>query len=477
MPIERSAAWKALSACARSVGRTRSGVGKSATHADLDGLITLDFSNQYVNPVVLRGLLGLARARGLKGQIAAMMAGAAVNFTEQLPALHPALRGTRMARLPFSLHKKIRADRDRFLNFAGQVRTGSITGAGKRRFTDVINVGMGGSESGACLLARALEEASDTPVRVHFVGDADGGGLCSLLPGLNAETALFIIASKSFATTETLADAAVARAWIESRLGRAAFPKHFAAVSAQPRRMREWGIAAARQFRIREGTGGRFSLWSAMGLAAAVRIGSCAFQALLDGAHRADVHFKSAPYARNLPVLLALLDLWNFNFNGIQSKAILPYDFRLRNLVPYLMQLEMESLGKTIGSDGRKIGVRACVPVWGDLGWRARHSFFQMLLQGGERAAVDLVLVKSAGNARGGGAAARAHSRLFACGRRGDHPHERIPGAVPHGILTAEQLTPVHLGALIAVFEHKIFAQAALCDVNPFDQPGVESLK
>ena len=450
--------------------------GNFAVRFDGGGM-TLDLSNQSIDDSALRALLNFARARQLKDEIAAMMSGEKVNFTERLPALHPALRGTIMTQISPKLRGQIADERKRFLNFAHRLREGEIVGARGNRFCDVVNIGMGGSESGARLIATALEN-SNSPVRAHFVGDADGGGIKKTLAQLHPETTFFIISSKSFATKETLADADAARGWIKSKLGDAASKKHFVGVSAKPNPMREWGIAAANQFCIWGGVGGRFSAWSAMGLAAAIHIGESSFNELLDGANRADKHFKNAPLARNLPVLLALADIWNFNFNGAQSKVILPYDFRLRNLIPYLMQLEMESLGKTLNRKGEKANLRICAPVWGDLGWRARHSFFQMLLQGGGGASADIISVKKGiDDSRGIPQIVGAHSRLFSRGKRDDNPHLEISGGLAHSILTLDELTPRNLGALMAVFEHKIFAQGALCGINPFNQPAVEGAK
>jgi len=499
-PPERTAAWKELQRRAREMrgrmhGRMgaapRSGGGRNGRlRLALPGILAFDYSRQCLDGGALAALCALARARELPRRIAALFRGEAVNFTERLPALHPALRAARPQR-------KIAAERRRFLAFAQKVRCGGIRGAGGRRFAAAVNIGIGGSELGAKMALCALEGApgtagnigdnaatgSEQALAAHFASGLDGGRLAALLPHLVLEQTLFVVASKSFATRDTMLNAELARRELGRRLSEAALRKHFAAVSANLSAMRAFGIAPSRRFRIFPGVGGRFSLWSAMGLIVALRHGTVAFEQLLAGAREMDRHFRTAPIARNLPVVAALLDLWNVNLAGAQSRVVLSYDYRLRQLAPYLAQLEMESLGKTATRDGTPAALAACVPVWGGSAFDARHSFFQMLHQGRAPFAAELVVV--AAPAPGETQArrrevlrmARRHSERFAGGRDDADPHRRFPGARPHSVIRLAELSPRSLGGLLAFYEHKVFALGALYGINPFDQRAVDSGK
>jgi len=487
-PPERTAAWKELQRRALELhgrhGQAGGGGRSGRLRLALPGILSFDYSRQCLDGGALAALCALARARELPRQIAALFRGEAVNFTERLPALHPALRAARPQR-------RIAAERRRFLAFAQKVRCGGIRGAGGRRFAAAVNIGIGGSELGAKMALCALEGAAgggtntggERTLAAHFASGLDGGQLAALLPHLVPERTLFVVASKSFATRDTMLNAELARRELGRRLSEAALRKHFAAVSANASAMRAFGIAPSRRFRIFPGVGGRFSLWSAMGLIVALRHGTAAFEQLLAGARDMDRHFRTAPIARNLPVVAALLDLWNVNLAGMQSRVVLSYDYRLRQLAPYLAQLEMESLGKTATRDGTPAGLAACGPVWGGSAFDARHSFFQMLHQGRAPFAAELVLV--AAPAPGETQArrrevlrmARRHSERFAGGRDDADQHRRFPGARPHSVIRLARLTPRSLGGLLAFYEHKVFALGALCGINPFDQRAVDSGK
>ena len=445
----------------------------------LDGL-ELDLSGQRLDAEVLHALLALARQRKLKTAIRALLTGERVNFTERRAALHAAARGTPAARVP-DFHRRLRRERERTYAYAHAVRSGAVRGQTGRRFSDVVNLGIGGSEWGTRLVTHALESPTlrkGTPngaPRVHFVSGLDPAELKRLLAVADPERTLFLVCSKSFTTAETLLNAAAARDWLTHRLGKPAFRRHFAGVSAEPGRMRAFGLAPARCFRIWPSIGGRYSLWSAMGLAAVLSCGPEAFERMLEGAQRMDRHFRNAPLVANLPVLLGLTDIWNIDFLGIASRVILPQDDRLRDLPAYLMQLEMESLGKTATRDGLQADYPTGQAVWGDLGYRARHSFLQFLHQGSGAFAADLAIVEGVGKERQAmNHRISALSRLFVGGRKNRDPHRRYPGNRPHSVLRLRRLTPRLLGMLLALYEHKVYVQSAIWDIDAFDQHAVD---
>ncbi len=463
--------------------------------------LTLDFSRQRMTGETLAALVELAAERHLDDWIGHLFAGAPVNNTEQRPALHMALR--RQSDEPLmvdgqDLMPAVRAELSRVLAFAEAVRGGDHRGHGGQRITDVVNIGIGGSDLGLVMVDAALARFRGDGPCTHYVSNIDGSRLSDLLERLDPETTLFIICSKSFSTLETQLNADAARRWFVERCSSAAIGRHFAAVSVNAEAMDRFGIDPQLRFRIWDWVGGRYSLWSAVGLAVAIAIGREQFTALLAGAATMDEHFRSAPCADNLPALLGLLGVWNQNFLGCTSHAVLPYDERLHRLPGFLQQLEMESNGKSVTRDGTSVGYPTGTVIWGEPGSNAQHSFFQLLHQGTARVSMDFVAPISASGPAcdqhlAGLANMLAQAEAFARGysieqaraalsSAGHSPaeverlaaHKTHPGNRPSSILLLEGLTPDSLGALIALYEHKVFVQSVIWGINPFDQWGVE---
>lgn len=453
--------------------------------------LLLDYSKNLVVPETLDLLLALARERELAAQIADLLAGKRVNSTEKRAAWHTALRAGGSA--PAEVRKTLAAMRE----LAAALRAGQLRGADNRAITDVVSLGIGGSALGPALVVEACAPDAPTP-RVHFV-TTPGEALMRTLAALNAATTLFIVQSKSFSTQETLLNAQAARAWLQDRLGSQAVGAHFAAVTAREDAARDFGVPAARIFPVWDWVGGRYSLWSAVGLPAMIATGAEAFDELLAGAAAMDRHFAQAPPERNLPVLMALTGLWHANFFGMGSRAVIPYTPELALLPAWLQQLEMESLGKSVNRRGKPLRHDSGAVLWGGAGTEGQHAYFQMLHQGTRAVPVDFIACCSPRDPamndthavmlancfaqsallmqgvpaeetmvalRAGGTSAREAARLA--------PHQALPGNRPSSTLLLESLTPRSLGALLALYEHRTFVQSALWDINAFDQWGVE---
>ena len=376
------------------------------------------------------------------------------------------------SRLAPAASGRIQRQQNHFLDLAGQLRNGMLRSAENLPCTHVVHIGAGGSRNGMILVDRALQNESTR--RSVFFPDPATDDLSRLLPGLDPQRTFFIIASKSFRTPEVLAAARQAGDWLQQQGGRRA-QRQMMAVSADRKGMHEFGITGNRQILIDRAIGGRYSLWSGMSLAIAWRHGTASFRHLLAGARAMDQHFAATAFHKNLPVLAALADIWNRNFLHLPQRILLSYDHRLDGLMPYLMQLEMESLGKRTGRDGSVLPYHTGAAVWGDLGQRARHSFYQLLHQGNADYAAELITV-AAGN-RSGNSATNTVSSIsgqLAHGRRSATAHHRYPGRRPHRITSLSVLSSRTLGLLLAFYEHKVYAQAALWGINPFDQPAVE---
>lgn len=449
--------------------------------------LSLEYGRQRVDAPVLAELLAWARARGLRSRFQELMAGAEVNG--RLPALHTAQRGTPAARDP-GISRRMQEQLHKALEFADAVRKRQERGVTGEFFTDVVNLGVGGSEQGPRLLVEALGRTGPT---IHFISGPDGLALERLLANLDPRRTLFIVASKSFSTWETLLNARAARDWLQAGLGAGATATHMVGVSAAGGAMRDFGLR--RCFRIEPSIGGRYSVWSAMGLAGAISIGARAFRAFLAGGRAMDQQVLKAPLARNPAVLMALLDAWNIQFLGVASRVMLVFDERLSMLVPYLGQLEMESLGKNAAVRSGLTGIEpvaspaadaagihgSAVPLWGGLAHAARHSYFQLLYQGHASFTADLVLVRKAARpslqARRDELLRRAGkcSELLAHGRRGGS--QSCPGGRAHNLLWLDALTPRALGQLLALYEHKVYALSALWELNPFNQPFVDAVR
>lgn len=429
----------------------------------LDDLL-LDLSKEKIDVDALAALLELARATDVAGQRDAMFAGAPVNWTEDRAALHMALRGGAAA--PDG--DDVFAETTRFLDFAAEVRQGP--------YDDVVNLGIGGSDLGPAMAVRALAPDHDGP-RVQFVSNLDGAHLADTLKHLDPARTLVIVASKSFTTLETMTNARAARAWLG---GHAAV--NMAAVSANIEACAGFGIANERVFGFHDWAGGRFSLWSAIGLPLAIAIGPEKFREMLAGAAAMDRHFREAPAASNLPMLLGLIGIWRRNAMGWPTVALIPYDQRLSRFPAHIQQLEMESNGKRTNREGRTLEWSTAPVIWGEPGSNAQHSFFQMLHQGTDVIPVDFIV-----SAEPRGAPADQHELLaanclaqsaaLAFGREGADdlpPHRAFAGDRPSTTILQRRLDAFSLGRLLALYEHKVFVMGAIWGINPFDQFGVE---
>ncbi len=463
-----------------------------------------DFSRQPIDSAVLNALLALVDECGVLTQRAAMFAGENVNTTEHRPALHTALRALTgaAANVPLMINgadvrPQIRAQLDRVKTFSDAIRRGKIRGASDQQFTDVVNLGIGGSLLGPEFICSALTKFADGP-RVHFVSNVDGAHLEDTLATLNPATTLFTVTSKTFTTDETLTNARSAIAWVTAHLGADAIPKHFVAVTAAPKLAVEHGYPATHIFEFNDWVGGRFSLWSSVGLPIALACGFECFAALLRGAEAMDQHFVQARAAENLPIMLALVGIWNRNFQHMGSHVVLPYAQRLSILPNHLQQLEMESTGKSVDLDGNRVDYHTCPIIFGQAGTNGQHSFHQLLHQGTDKSSADIVLI-----ARPESALKEHHEKLLANGiaqadafwqgksfktifaelestiadeaeRRKIAMHRVHPGGRPVTMLVMPTVDAFNLGALVALYEHKVFVQGVIWNINPFDQWGVE---
>jgi glucose-6-phosphate isomerase len=446
--------------------------------------LLVDWSKQLVTDDTPRLLGALARECELESWVKRMFAGERVNSSENRAALHVALR----ADTPIALDgRDATADARSVLaamsRFVRGVHAGRVRGASARKFTDVIHIGIGGSDLGPRLACEALAPYARAQPRLHFVSNVDGAALAAVTARLDPAATLVVIASKTFTTGETLANARSARAWLESRLrGKAA--RHLCAVTAAPARAAEFGVPAERVFRIWDWVGGRYSLWSAIGLPVALAAGMGRFDELRAGARAMDEHFAGAPPARNLPFALGLIEVWNATFRGAASRAVVPYDERLRLLPAYLQQLEMESCGKHVTRDGERVDYPTAPVTWGSAGTDGQHAYFQWLHQGTQAAPVEFIACCRPRHRL------RAHHDLLianclaqaealAFGTTGADaaalpPQRELEGNRPSTCILLDELTPRALGALLALYEHKVFVQSVIWDVNAFDQWGVE---
>jgi len=435
--------------------------------------VLLDLSHERIDQEVLAALIELLEQANVREGLAAMWAGEPINNTEHRAALHVALRQPKGAGIGgVALEAEVFVERERMLAFAEWVRTSG-------RYDRVVNLGIGGSDLGPAMAVQALKAFTSDAVKVEFVSNVDGCALHDVLEVADPARTLFIICSKTFTTQETLANAETARQWVAKHRGVDQIPEHFAAVSVNAQAMDAFGVHPERRFKLWDWVGGRYSVWSSVGLALAIAIGSENLDAFLAGAHAMDEHARSAPWAQNLPALLAAVGVWNSNFLNISTVAVLPYTDRLARFPAFLQQLEMESNGKSVRATGEALQWPTAPVVWGEPGNNAQHSFFQMLHQGTLRSALEFIVVKASpvGNAAQQTLAntnALAQIESFTVGQGGDDPHRRHEGNRPLAVLMLEQLSPVTLGALIALYEHKVYVQSLLWGINAFDQFGVE---
>ncbi len=454
----------------------------------------LDYSKHRANGETLRLLTALARQCGLRERIDAMFAGERINPSEDRAVLHTALRAPRDARVELEgrdVVPDVHAVLERMASFAEQLRSGAWRGHGGRPIRNLVNLGIGGSDLGPRMACQALRAHAQRELSLRFVANVDPVDLAEALYGLDPAETLFVVCSKTFTTVETLTNARAARAWCLAGLrDEAAIARHFVAVSTNQEEVARFGIDPANAFGFWDWVGGRYSLWSAVGLSLMVSIGPAHFRAFLAGARAMDEHFRTAPFEQNLPVLLALLGIWYRNFLGAQSHAVLPYAQALELLPSYLQQLDMESNGKSVDLAGRPLGVGSGPVVFGQPGTNGQHAFHQLLHQGTLLVPADLVVFARSAAPLGSQhellvANALAQAEALAFGRDPAElaaagvpaelrPHRSFPGNRPTSLLLAPELSPAALGGLLALYEHKVAAQGAIWNLNSFDQWGVE---
>lgn len=459
--------------------------------------IHLDFSKHRINHDTMTLLMQLAREQHLEQRVQAMYQGEPINTTEQRQVLHVALR-TQCGALPDHMADVCRVN-EQMTRFVAAVHTGEWRGHTGERITDVVNIGIGGSDLGPMMVTRALTPFHKPGIKAHFVSNVDASDLCETLKALNPATTLFVIASKTFTTTETLTNARSARDWLLADLKHeSAVAKHFVAVSVNVEKVKAFGIAEDNVFPMWDWVGGRYSLWSAIGLPIALACGMEHFNALRAGAADMDAHFAGTPLEKNLPVILALLGVWYVNFWDAQSHAILPYDHYLSAFTKYIQQLDMESNGKNAYLDGGYLEHHTGPVIWGEVGTNGQHSFHQLLHQGTRLVPVDFIVSLTSHHPLGdhhsqlfanclsqsralmlGKSTAQAAAEFEAMGYTPEQAkqlahHKVMPGNRPSSTLVLERLTPQSLGALIALYEHKIFVQSVIWGINAFDQWGVE---
>ena len=451
--------------------------------------IFLDYSKNHITDKTMELLLALANRANLMEQRARMFRGEKINFTEQRAVWHVMLRDFDDA--PNKVSSMVQQELNRIAAFVKSVHDGKWHGYSGKHITDVVHIGIGGSDLGPAMVAQALKPYH-THLRVYFVSNMDATDIVDTLISLNHETTLFLIASKTFTTQETIANALAAKNWLLSRAGdhnENAIKKHFLGITASPTKAVEFGIAEENIFPFWDWVGGRFSLWSSIGISVALATGMQNFYELLSGAQEMDRHFKTAPMESNLPIILALLGIWNINFLGASSNAIIPYDQSLRLFPSYLQQLEMESNGKSVNMDGLSISYKTAPVIWGAVGTNSQHSFHQLLMQGTSLIPVDFIVPLNSHNPLGNHhlmlyANCIAQSQALMLGRPEKElaaqttpllaKHQTINGNVPSNTLVLKQVTPRTLGSLIALYEHKVFVQGIIWQINSFDQWGVE---
>ncbi|HEX7936359.1 MAG TPA: glucose-6-phosphate isomerase [Paraburkholderia sp.] len=454
------------------------------------GGLAADFSKNRITDETLKLLVQLAREAGVEKRRDAMFAGEVVNPTEGRAALHTALRASN-PNAPF--HAEVQAERAKMAAFAEQVRGGAWTGYTGKRIRHVVNIGIGGSDLGPKMVVHALHHLSAPEIATHFVSNVDGADLYNVMQQIDPEETLAIIVSKTFTTLETMTNARSLRDWfIEKGCPENALARHFVGVSANPAEVVKFGIAKENVFEMWDWVGGRYSLWSAVGLSIMIAIGPQQFGELLAGANDMDEHFRTAPLEKNLPVLLGMIGIWYRNFFGSQSYLVAPYSEALHFLPSYLQQLEMESNGKSARLDGAMVDYPTSAVTWGEPGTNGQHAFFQMLHQGPTIVPIDFIAVLTPEHPLVSHhpkllANCFAQSEALMLGRTLDEakkvagpdkpelaPHLVFPGNRPTSTLLVDALTARSLGALIALYEHKVLVQASVWNINPFDQWGVE---
>ncbi len=464
--------------------------------------LSLDYSKNRLNDTTLKLLFELADDCSLKEKIEAMFKGEKINTTEKRAVLHTALRSLNDAEIlldNMEVLKSVRSVLKRMRAFSDSVRSGKRLGYTNQVITDIVNIGIGGSDLGALMVCTALKRYGHPRLKMHFVSNVDGTQILDVLEKINPASTLFIVASKTFSTQETLTNALTARKWFVERSGdEKHIAKHFVAVSTNKEAVQQFGIDEHNMFEFWDFVGGRYSLWSAIGLSIMIYLGKKNFNALLKGAYLMDEHFRNAPFESNLPVLMGLIGVWYINFFQSKSHLIAPYDQYLRHFPKFIQQLDMESNGKRISKKGETIPYDTCPVVWGDMGINAQHAFFQLLHQGTHLIPIDFIAsLDKKPNAKGhheilfsnvlaqaqafmkGKSYEEALGELLSKGLDKDEAkdlaHHRVFfGNRPSNILLLEKISPSNIGALVALYEHKVFVQGVIWDINSFDQWGVE---
>ena len=506
--LTQSTAWQALSAHHAAIKPLQMRRMFQDDPARFDkfsvqlGSLFFDYSKNRINAETIKLLVALAEQAGLPDHVRRMFGGEKINSTERRAALHTALRNRSNQAVNVN-GKNVMPDVQRVLglmrSFSDAVRSGKHLGHTGKAIRDIVNIGIGGSDLGPLMVCEALKPYGNEKLRAHFISNIDSSHLSQTLKKLDAETTLFIVSSKTFTTQETLTNARSARAWLVEKLGaEQAVAKHFAAVSTNLEATAKFGINPSNVFEFWDWVGGRYSLWSATGLPIALYVGMDKFEELLGGAYAMDEHFRNAPLDKNIPVLMGMFGIWYGNFFGASSNAVLPYDQYLHRFPAYLQQLDMESNGKRVDRDGNTVDYDTGMVVWGEPGTNGQHAFYQLIHQGTRMIPADFLAPIHSQNPLGehhaillancfaqtealmvGKTAEEARAELEAQGLQGEVleallPHKVFPGNKPTNTLLFDKLDPHTLGMLIALYEHKVFVQSVVWNINPFDQWGVE---
>jgi glucose-6-phosphate isomerase len=500
-PLTKRPAWKALTAHYKKVQGLhlrkifatdpKRGERMTATAAGL----FLDYSKNRATSETLKLLFKLAEESGLRARIDAMFSGEKINITENRAVLHVALRAPKGASILVdgqNLVPEVHAVLDKMTGFANRVRSGAWQGHTGKRIKNVVNIGIGGSDLGPVMAYEALKHYSERSLTFRFVSNVDGADFVEATHDLDPAETLFIVSSKTFTTQETMTNAQSAREWLLNGLGgdAKAVAKHFAAVSTNAEKVSTFGIDTANMFGFWDWVGGRYSMDSAIGLSTMLAIGPDNFRAMLDGFHQMDEHFRTAPFEKNLPVLMALLSVWNTDFLGAETVAVLPYEQYLKRFPAYLQQLTMESNGKHVTLDGKPVDYQTSPIYWGEPGTNGQHSFYQLIHQGTRLIPCDFIAFAHALTPLGRHhdillANVFAQAEALAFGKTSAEvkaegtanslvPHRVFEGNRPSNTILADRLTPGVLGKLVALYEHSVFTQGAIWNINSFDQWGVE---
>jgi glucose-6-phosphate isomerase len=500
-PLTQRPAWKALAAHHKQIEKLplrklfAEDAKRGRRFTAEAGRLFLDFSKNCITDQTVKLLLQLAGESGLRGKMDAMFSGAKINITENRAVLHVALRAPKDENLPVGgkdVVPEVHAVLDRMAEFSNYVRNGEWKGHTGKRIKNVINIGIGGSDLGPVMAYEALKHYSERSLTFRFISNVDGTDFLEAVRDLDPAETLFIISSKTFTTLETMTNAQSARDWLLAGLGGEvkAVAKHFVAVSANAEKVSAFGIDTANMFGFWDWVGGRYSMDSAIGLSTMLAVGPDHFRAMLAGFHAMDEHFRTAPFEKNLPVLMGLLSVWNNDFLGAQTVAVLPYEQYLKRFPAYLQQLTMESNGKHVTLDGKKVNYQTGPVYWGEPGTNGQHSFYQLIHQGTRLIPCDFIAFGHALMPLGRHhdillANVFAQAEALAFGKTAAEvkaestpdwlvPHRVFEGNRPSNVILADRLTPEVLGQLVGLYEHSVFTQGAIWNIDSFDQWGVE---